>query len=150
MDLQVAAGETATATIGYDAAPRPSLNLRFAGIQLTQGVQTFTNTVPLVSGRDGFLRVYVVANEANTAKPRVRVRVYDSGTFLQTFTIDAPGNSAPTSADEGNLAASWNVGHSGGPDPARPRARGRTRPRRSASPKQTRPTTVSRTRDGAR
>ena len=110
VDLPVAAGETATATIGYDAAPRPSLNLHFAGIQLTQGVQTFTNTVPLVSGRDGFLRVYVVANEANTAKPRVRVRVYDSGTFLQAFTIDAPGNSAPTSADEGNLAGSWNVG----------------------------------------
>ena len=41
VDLPVTAGETATATIGYDAAPRPSLNLRFAGIQLTQGVQTF-------------------------------------------------------------------------------------------------------------
>ena len=95
VDLPVTAGETATATIGYDAAPRPSLNLRFAGIQLTQAVQTFTNTVPLVSGRDGFLRVFVVANEANTAKPTVRVRVFDSGTFLQAFTIDAPGNSAP-------------------------------------------------------
>jgi hypothetical protein len=109
VDLQVAAGETATATIGYDAAPRPSLNLRFAGIQLTQGVQTFANTVPLASGRDGFLRVYVVANEANTAKPAVRVRVYDSGAFLQAFTIAAPGSSTPTSADESDLGASWNV-----------------------------------------
>lgn len=109
VDLQVAAGETATATIEYDAKPRPSLDLQFAGLQLTQGVQTFSNTVPLVSGRDGFLRVYVVANEANTATPSVRVRFYDGDTFLQAVTIQAPGSSTPIAADEGDLGSSWNV-----------------------------------------
>ena len=108
-DVTVSAGETATATVAYDAAPRPSLDLRFAGVQLTQGVQTFGNGVPLVAGRDGLLRVFVVANEANTAAPAVRVRLYDGDTFLQTFTIDAPGAATPTSADEGALGSSWNV-----------------------------------------
>ncbi|HKU61534.1 MAG TPA: hypothetical protein VJQ44_09990 [Gemmatimonadales bacterium] len=109
-EVQVAAGATAEAAVAYDAEPRPTLNLRLAGLELTQGVQTFSNTVPLVSGRDGFLRVFVTANETNTATPSVRVRFYDSGTFLQAFTIDAPGGSTPTSADEGSLASSWNVG----------------------------------------
>jgi hypothetical protein len=109
LEVLVSAGDTATATIGYDAVPRPSLNLRLAGIQLTQAVQTFANTVPLVSGRDGFLRMFVEANEANAAKPSVLVRVYDGGTFLQSFTIPAPGSSTPLTADEGALGASWNV-----------------------------------------
>jgi hypothetical protein len=108
-DVTVAAGETATASVAYDAEPRPSLDLRIAGVQLTQGVQTFGNTVPLVSGRDGFLRVFVVANEANAAAPAVRVRLYDSGTLLQAFTIEAPGSTTPTSTNEASLGASWNV-----------------------------------------
>ena len=109
VDVQVTAGETATAAIGYDAGPRPSLNLRLAGLQLTQAVQTFDNTVPLVSGRDGFLRVFVVASEANTAKPSVLVRAFDSGTFLRSFTIAAPGSSTPLAVNEGSLGSSWNV-----------------------------------------
>jgi hypothetical protein len=108
-EVAVSAGETATATVAYAATPRPSLDLRIAAVQLTQGVQTLGNTVPLAAGRDGLLRVFVVANEANTAAPAVRVRLYDGDTFLQTFTIDAPGAATPTSADEGALGSSWNV-----------------------------------------
>jgi hypothetical protein len=108
-DVPVSAGETAALSVVYAASPRPTLNLRIAGVQLTQGVQTFGNTVPLVAGRDGLLRVFVVANEANGAAPAVRVRLYDGDTFLQALTIDAPGGTTPTSADEGDLGSSWNV-----------------------------------------
>ena len=155
VDVLVTAGETGTATIGYDAEPRPSLNLRLAGIQLTQAVQTFDNAVPLVSGRDGFLRVFVVANEANTATPSVLVRVFDSGTFLQAFTIAAPGSSTPLTANEGSLGSSWNVDVPG--DLIRPglelvsfRPVAASLPPPVAAPKETRPTSACRPPDGAR
>jgi hypothetical protein len=107
--VAVAAGETAAVTVTYVAEPRPSLDLDIAGLYLTQSVQTFTNDVPLVAGRDALLRVFVRANEANTVTPGVRVRVYRSGTLQQTYTIAAPGASTPTTVDEGTLASSWNV-----------------------------------------
>jgi hypothetical protein len=108
-DVTVTAGATASATIAYSLQPHPSLDLSVAGAYLTQSVQTFDGTVPLVTGRDAFLRVFVVANEANTETPAVRVRVYDAGNLQQTFTLTAPGASTPTVADEGTLDSSWNV-----------------------------------------
>jgi hypothetical protein len=65
--------------------------------------------VPLVDGRDAMLRVFVVANENNTARPDVRVRLFDGNTLRQTFTIPAPQSSAPTSLNQSPLDRSWNV-----------------------------------------
>jgi hypothetical protein len=105
----VAAADTASVTVTYGAAAGPSLNLRIDGWYLSQGVQTPAGDIPFVENRDGYLRVFVVANEANTAAPRVRVRLYQNGAITQTIMIPAPGASTPTSRDEGNLARSWNV-----------------------------------------
>ena len=107
--VTVAAGATARVTVGYGPASGPSLNLRIDGMELTQGVQTTAGDVPMVEDRDGFLRVFVVANEANTAAPSVRVRVFRNGAVQQTLTISAPGGSTPTSRNEGTLESSWNV-----------------------------------------
>jgi hypothetical protein len=107
--VDLAAGETSAVTVTYVAEPRPSLDLDIAGLYLTQSVQTFTSDVPLVAGRDALLRVFVRANEANTVTPAVRVRLYQSGSVVQTWTIAAPGASTPTAVDEGTLRSSWNV-----------------------------------------
>ncbi len=107
--VAVSAGAIATVTVTYAAAAGASLNLWIAGLYLTQSVQTFTNEVPLITGRDAFLRVFVRANESNTATPGVRVRLYDGDALIETFTITAPGGSVPTRREEGTLAASWNV-----------------------------------------
>jgi hypothetical protein len=86
-----------------------SLNLRVDGWQITQSVQSSSGDVPLVADRDGFIRVFVLANQANTVTPSVRVRLFDNGTLSSTLTIPAPGPSTPQTRDEGKLSSSWNV-----------------------------------------
>ena len=71
--------------------------------------RTHTGDVPLVQGRNAFLRVFVVANGSNTAKPTVRVRLYQGGTLAQTLTINARRGSTPTGVQEGTLSSSWNI-----------------------------------------
>jgi hypothetical protein len=53
--------------------------------------------------------VFVLADQANSAQPQVRVRLYSSGSLVQTIAINAPGTSVPQSVNEGSLTASWNV-----------------------------------------
>jgi hypothetical protein len=101
----VTAGATATATVAYSAAA-PSVNLRIARIQLTQSTQSAAGDIPLVDGRDAYLRVFVVASGTNSLKPDVQVTV--SGQTAP-FTIKAPSGSTPTSVQEGTLNSSWNV-----------------------------------------
>lgn len=107
--VSVTAGATVTVTVSYTAqAPAPTLNLRIDGLYLTQSTQTYASGVPLVAGRAGYLRVFVVANETNTASPVVRVRLSRPGAE-QTLTITAPGGQTPTQVQEGTLGSSWNI-----------------------------------------
>lgn len=95
-----------------DPKPGPSgngLNLRIETAYFVQVTQNRLGTVPLVAGRDAYLRVFVVADRANTAAPAVRVRLYQGETLRETLTIPADGASVPTAVDQGNLAGSWDV-----------------------------------------
>ncbi len=97
-----------TATLTVSAAP--ALDLTVPTVYISQATQTQAFNVPLVQDRNGYLRAFVVANQANTATPRVRVRIYNSSDVLQsTLTITAPGTSVPTAVDESSLSNSWNV-----------------------------------------
>ncbi|MBA3346778.1 MAG: hypothetical protein H0T44_15995, partial [Gemmatimonadales bacterium] len=107
--VTVAAGATATATVSYGRPAAPSLNLLIDGLHLTQSTQTPEGDVPLVDGRDAYLRVFVLSNEASSATPEVRVRVYVRGDLRSTLRVPARGSSAPTSKDESRLGSSWNV-----------------------------------------
>ncbi len=108
-NVSVAEGATASVTVTYVVLPGSSLNLWIPGLYLTQSVQTFNREVPLIAGRDAFLRVFVRASEANTATPDVRVRLYEGDALIQTFTLAAPGGSVPLQREDGRLAATWNV-----------------------------------------
>jgi hypothetical protein len=106
----VAAGTTERVTVSYTpAVVIPTLNLRIDGFYLTQSTQTYASGVPLVAGRAGYLRVFVVANEGNTARPTVRVRLSRPGAAQQTLNITAPGGQTPTQVQEGTLGSSWNI-----------------------------------------
>jgi hypothetical protein len=107
-NVDVAAGATAAVTVSYTAVAPITLNLRIDGLYLTQSTQTYESEVPLVAGRAGYLRVFVVANESNTARPRVRVR-FRNGSSTTTREIEAPSGSTPTTAQEGSLGSSWNL-----------------------------------------
>lgn len=105
----VVAGATATVTVTYTAVARITLNLRIDGLYITQSTQTYSSSVPLVAGRDAYLRVFVVANERNTVKPRLRVQFFRNGSLSATRTINAPQGQVPASVDEGALGRSWNL-----------------------------------------
>ena len=110
--VTVGAGATASVTVSYTrVAAVPTLNLRIDGLYLTQSTQTSTSSVPLVANRAGFLRVFVLANESNTARPRVRLEFFRNGTLTATRTITPAQGSVPTSTDdaESSLSRSWNV-----------------------------------------
>ena len=107
--FDVSANTSVGVTVTYGSSTDTSLNLRIDGLYLTQSTQTYTNAVPLVAGRDGYLRVFVVANEGNTARPPVRVRFFKAGSVTRTFTIAPTAASTPTAAEEGELALSWNI-----------------------------------------
>lgn len=96
---------------GGDKGPTEGdgLNLRIETMYLVQSVQTREGTVPLVAGKDAYLRVFVVANAANTAAPAVRVQLLHNGTVDQTLTIPATLSAVPTGVDQASLGNSWNV-----------------------------------------
>jgi hypothetical protein len=98
-----------TATVAYSRTVT-TLDLSIGAMYLTQSTQTLSGAVPLVQSRDGYLRVFVLANQSNTAAPQVRVRFYVNGTQQGSATlISAPSHSVPTSITEGVLASSWNM-----------------------------------------
>ncbi len=105
--VPVAAGATATTTVSYTAEAEVTLNLGIDGLYITQSTQTYESEVPLVAGRAGYLRVFVVANETNTARPDVRVRLSRPGAS-RTFTLRA-SSSVPTEVTEATLQSSWNL-----------------------------------------
>ena len=73
----VATGSVASASVSYSVVVPGALNLKIDGMYLTQSVQTYSGAVPLVKDRNGYLRVFVTANQSNVAQPAVRVRFYN-------------------------------------------------------------------------
>ena len=72
--VSVSAGATATVSFEVSCvAAGSSINLRVERMYLTQSTQRLSGDVPLVQGRDGFLRVFVTADRSNSAQPAVRV-----------------------------------------------------------------------------
>jgi hypothetical protein len=106
----VVARTTVTATVDYSAPPADgSVNFCIAAMYVTQSVQDVGGSVALVQGREGYLRVFVVADRANTAAPSVQVRFYNSGSLLSTLTIPPTSLAVPTAVDESSLGFSWDT-----------------------------------------
>ncbi|MDQ4081051.1 MAG: Ig-like domain-containing protein, partial [Gemmatimonadota bacterium] len=103
-----AAGQTGAYAISASAATPGELNLRIDGAYITQGVQRFTGTVPIVAGRRAVVRVFGRANVPNTSAASVRVRLYHGGALHRTLTVPATA-SVPTLLGEGTLGLSWNA-----------------------------------------
>jgi hypothetical protein len=108
-NVSVTGGATASASVSYAILSGVTLNLQIDGMYLTQAAAKYDGTTPVITGRDGYLRVFVKANQANTATPTVRVRFYSGAVLQQTSTINAPGASVPTAVTEGTWTSSWNI-----------------------------------------
>ncbi|HEU5041659.1 MAG TPA: hypothetical protein VFT84_12590 [Gemmatimonadales bacterium] len=105
--VTVSTSGTASAAVTYSQGTA-GLNYRIDGVYLTQSVQTYAGAVPLVAGRDGYLRVFVTASQTNAAPPDVRVRFYQGGIQVSEQTIVHAGNT-PLVPNEASLASSWNL-----------------------------------------
>ncbi len=102
-------GAAATATVNYSTGGSAGFNLRVDGLYMVQSVQKYDRSVPLVKDRDALLRIFVTANQVNTAAPAVRVRLYSNGTLVATETVAAPGAVTPLGPDESSLSSTWNL-----------------------------------------
>ncbi len=88
----------------------PTLDLSIDGLYLTQSVQSYEGTVPLVANRKALLRVFAKANQANAVPAMVRVKLLKASTGAVVDAWDlVAGSSVPTTVSEGTLGASWNV-----------------------------------------
>ncbi|HZB27570.1 MAG TPA: zinc-dependent metalloprotease family protein, partial [Gemmatimonadales bacterium] len=112
-NVTVVARGTASASVAYTAPSSGSLNLRIAGLYINQSTQTYPATVPLVRDRDGYLRVFVVANRTTVAAevPSVRVRYYNGGVLPvdSALILNTGATSVPTAVNESLLIYTWNV-----------------------------------------
>jgi hypothetical protein len=80
-------------------------------VYVTQGVQDFGGTVPLVQGRDALVRVFLGSRFPGLPAPMVRVRLTDTTTGAVLGMYDARSTLAiiPTSVFEANWIGSWNA-----------------------------------------
>ncbi len=76
---------------------------------VTQATQNRDGTVPLVAERDGYLRVFLVADQPGTAAPVVRARIYHGEVLKESLVIPPPVPTVPTAVNQGDLNSSWNV-----------------------------------------
>lgn len=101
-------GGTATSS-AFTVNVANGLDLTIDGLYVTQATQNYpAHDVPLIPGRSAWVRVFVLANQSNTAQPQVQVQ-FVNGSTTNTLTIPAPGGSVPTSVDVANAASSWNA-----------------------------------------
>jgi hypothetical protein len=105
----VAAGDTVPVVVTYTGGPATSINLTIAGVTLVQSTQRADNSVPMVANRDALLRVFVLANAANSATPIVRVRLFSGGAQVDSLDVAASVSAVPQAVDTSSLAGSWNV-----------------------------------------
>ena len=110
--VTVLANATASADVAYTSPSGGPVNLCVDGMYLTQSAQTYGGTIPLVQNRAGLLRVFVVANQANTPAAPVQVKLrFFNGAIVQdsvTLTPSLGLVSVPTAPDESVLSNSWN------------------------------------------
>jgi PKD repeat protein len=129
-----ATGETAKWTFGYERGDSTSVSLTVTGEEdarktaergldllplqiameverprITQSVQRYEgDSVPLVAGRDGLLRVFLSAGQDNPYSPEVQVRLFRNGMPVETLTASSD-RTVPTAPGVGELSDSWNV-----------------------------------------
>jgi len=103
------AGTATSASSFTVTSSNATLDLTIDGLYITQATQEYPNPqVPLVANRSAWVRVFALANQANTVTPQVKVD-FINGSTTNTLTIAAGSTSVPLSIDPENAAASWNA-----------------------------------------
>lgn len=88
-----------------EVPPASALDLRIAGVQLVQVVQDSAGSVPAIAGRPTIARVFVVANQCNSARPDVVVTL-NTGRRVR---VPSPPQDVPLTSGSPTMTTSWNV-----------------------------------------
>ncbi len=91
------------------AIDQPAILMRMAGAYLTQSIQRFDGSIPLVADRAAFLRVFLVSDESNNLQPPVRATFYEGESVIHQVEIHNTFGSIPLSVQEGVPGRSWDV-----------------------------------------
>ena len=78
-------------------------------VHLNQANQDFVGTIGGVAGRPGLLRVVLRAQEPNTPKPNLLLRLYVHGSLVREEIFPASGSLAPLNPDLSVLTHTWNM-----------------------------------------
>jgi hypothetical protein len=108
-EVVVSGNAAAGVDFAYSAVAQRDLNLRIETAYLVQATQTRDGAVPLVAGRDAYVRVFALGSQDNTASPAVRVRLFDGPTERASLLLPARSGSVPQAVDQANDNTSWNL-----------------------------------------
>ncbi len=104
--------------LSNQATALPKTPMEVTGIEVTQGVQTANNTVPLIKGKTTFVRVYVKSDDGSRDVPGIAARLLASSTNGSTgwldptneFTITVKASPTRTNLNDGFLfELPWDV-----------------------------------------
>ena len=88
----------------------PGLQVGILGLYVTQATQRMDGSVPLVAGREGLLRAFLVGDRPNEVRPVLRVTLKDAhGQTLLSKDVTAARRRLPLRLDETDLGGSWNL-----------------------------------------
>ncbi len=68
-----------------NAAALPRINLRVTGLEVTQGIQSTTNSIRLIRGKQTFVRVFVQADGPTVNDVTAQLRVFRDGVQIATL-----------------------------------------------------------------
>ncbi len=85
------------------------LELSTAAVYLTQAAQNLDGTVPLIAGRDAFLRVFPVGDETSFFQPRARASFYLDGELVHSTPLSPMTEGIPTEPREDRLVFTHNA-----------------------------------------
>lgn len=107
-DLRViarAAGLEAWTTLRVNPA---NIRLSVSGIYLNQVVPAVEG-VPVIAGRDAFLRIFATGDETSFYQPNVRATFYRDGAVVHTVLMPPQSDVLPSAVDERRLELSFNA-----------------------------------------
>ena len=85
-----------------------ALRLAVPGAHVVQAVQDLPGNVPLIAGRDGLLRVFATADQANEHQPRARATFFSGGREIHRAEMRLEsGQGIPEHVDQGSLQQSF-------------------------------------------
>ena len=86
----------------------PGVRITAAAVHLTQAVQTLDGSVPLIAGRAGLLRLFLIGDRPSFFRPRPLATFHLDGEVIHTLRLDPPEDLLPVEIAEGRGDRSFN------------------------------------------